>query len=141
MPYYQFKTSARKTHISKSAYLDHEKRYNSKVKNSYNRDQYEKLKLNCKTSTENGSKNLPTHIPRQIDENARYYSRKIDFIRYSKSGNCNLVDRDRQVNDRSISSADKHFYLTNCHRIHTNDTDSAKSYNEFQIRDPKFTTL
>ena len=141
MPYYPFKQSARKTHTSKSAYLNHEKIYNSKIKDSYSRNQYEKL--HCKTGNKQTTDSKHSnHEPRQYPLNALYYSRKIDYIRYSKTGDCNLVDRDRQINDRSISSADKHFYLTNCHRIHNHDTGSnAKSYNEFYIADPKFTTL
>lgn len=122
---------------SKSAYLDHEKRYNTKVQNSYSSTQCEKFKCEI---VEKETRSYPEHVPRQINSDSEYYSRKIDYIRYSKTGDCNLVDRDRQVNDRSISSADKHFYLKNCHRIHDN-TNASKSYNEFVRKDPKFTTL
>ena len=145
-------------YASKSAFINGEKYYNPKLAKTYKSTQCNSFDKCKEIHAENHLRNnrrrvwlvgkrerdLNTDTDRSIVGN-RYYSSKADYIQFSETISCdeNIIDRDRQIHDRTISHEDKMRYLTQKHRIVKKDCTSSNYEvvnNEF-IRGNKFFTL
>ena len=146
-------------YASKTAFINGEKYYNPKLAKTYKTAQCSSFSQ-CKTiHEENHLRNnrrrawLVTQTGRDLNTNTsrnivgnEYYSSKADYLQFSdKARNCNenIIDRDRQIHDRTISHEEKMRMKTQKHRVVKKDC-IGNNYNivnnEF-IRGDKFFTL
>jgi len=140
-------------YASKSDFISGEKYYTPKLKKTYDVRQCSTF-ANCKTNYEENQlktnrsrywkalksgRDLNTDIERDVLLN-EYYSRKSDYLQFSVKACNNIIDRDRQIHDRTISHEDKLRYLTQKHKIVKKDCvgdDFTIASNEF-IRGNKY---